>query len=53
MSERDKLQDMKDLIRIIEGYEVELAMKNKIIKNLYKQKIQSLEKEKNKQQMIN
>ena len=53
MPDRDKLQDMKDLIRIIEWYEVELAMKNKIIKNLYKQKIQSLEKEKNKQQMIN
>ena len=32
MSDRDKLQDMKDLIRIIEWYEVELAMKNKIIK---------------------
>ena len=53
MPDRDKLQDMKDLISIIEWYEVELAMKNKIIKNLYKQKIQSLEKEKNKQQMIN
>lgn len=49
MPDRDKLQDMKDLIKIIDWYEIELAMKNKIIKNLYKQKIQSLEKDKNKQ----
>ena len=52
MAARDKLQDLRNLVRIIEWYEVELAMKNKIIKDLYKQKIQSLEKDKNKQ-MIN
>jgi len=52
MAARDKLQDLKNLVKIIEWYEVELAMKNKIIKDLYKQKIQSLEKDKNKQ-MIN
>jgi len=49
MSDRDKLQDMKNLIKIIDWYEIELAMKNKIIKDLYKQKIQSLERDKNKQ----
>jgi|TARA_R100000781_G_scaffold35951_1_gene25578 hypothetical protein len=52
MAARDKLQDLRNLVKIIEWYEVELAMKNKIIKDLYKQKIQSLEKDKNKQ-MIN
>jgi hypothetical protein len=52
MAARDKLQDLKNLVKIIEWYEIELAMKNKIIKDLYKQKIQSLEKDKNKQ-MIN
>ena len=29
MSDRDKLQDMKNLIKIIDWYEIELAMKNK------------------------
>jgi len=52
MAARDKLQDLRNLVKIIEWYEIELAMKNKIIKDLYKQKIQSLEKDKNKQ-MIN
>jgi len=52
MAARDKLQDLRNLVKIIEWYEVELTMKNKIIKDLYKQKIQSLEKDKNKQ-MIN